>query len=35
MENVKLNTIEDPIQDFKPGNIVIVDEHQDPENQGD
>ncbi len=35
MENVKLNTIEEAIEDFKAGNFVIVVDDEDRENEGD
>ena len=35
MENVKLNTIEEAIEDFKAGNFVIVVDDEDCENEGD
>lgn len=35
MEKVKLNTIEEAIEDFKAGNFVIVVDDEDRENEGD
>ena len=35
METVKLNTIEEAIEDFKAGNFVIVVDDEDRENEGD
>lgn len=35
MENVKLNTIEEAIEEFKAGNFVIVVDDEDRENEGD
>jgi 3,4-dihydroxy 2-butanone 4-phosphate synthase / GTP cyclohydrolase II len=35
MEKVKLNTIEEAIEDFKTGNFVIVVDDEDRENEGD
>ncbi len=35
MENLKLNTIEEAIEDFKQGNFVIVVDDEDRENEGD
>ena len=35
MENVKLNTIEEAIEDFKAGNFVFVVDDEDRENEGD
>ena len=35
MENVKLNTIEEAIEDFKAGEFVIVVDDEDRENEGD
>ena len=35
MENVKLNTIEEAIEDFKAGNFVIVVDDEDRENEGE
>ena len=34
METVKLNTIEEAIEDFKAGNFVIVVGDEDRENEG-
>lgn len=34
MEKVKLNTIEEAIEDFKAGNFVIVVDDEDRENEG-
>ena len=35
MEKVKLDTIEEAIEDFKAGNFVIVVDDEDRENEGD
>ena len=35
MENLKLNTIEESIEDFKQGKFVIVVDDEDRENEGD
>lgn len=35
MEKVKLNTIEEAIEDFKVGNFVIIVDDEDRENEGD
>lgn len=35
MENLKLNTIEEAIEDFKQGKFVIVVDDEDRENEGD
>ena len=35
MEKVKLNTIEEAIEDFKTGNFVIIVDDEDRENEGD
>ena len=35
MENLKLNTIEEAIEDFKQGKVVIVVDDEDRENEGD
>ena len=35
MENLKLNTIEEAIEDFKHGKFVIVVDDEDRENEGD
>lgn len=36
MEKVKLNTIEEAIEDFKAGNfVIVVDDAEDRENEGD
>ena len=35
MENIKLNTIEEAVEDFKAGNFVIVVDDEDRENEGD
>ena len=35
MEEIKLNTIEEAIQDFREGNFVIVVDDEDRENEGD
>ena len=35
MENVRLNTIEEAIEEFKAGNFVIVVDDEDRENEGD
>ena len=35
MEHIKLNTIEEAIEDFKAGNFVIVVDDEDRENEGD
>ena len=35
MENFKLNTIEEALEDFKKGKIVIVVDDEDRENEGD
>ncbi len=35
MENIKLNTIEEALEDFKAGNFVVVVDDEDRENEGD
>ena len=35
MENLKLNTVEEAIEDFKQGKFVIVVDDEDRENEGD
>ena len=35
MENFKLNTIEEAIEDFREGRFVIVVDDEDRENEGD
>ena len=35
MENLKLNTIEEAVADFKEGKFVIVVDDEDRENEGD
>jgi 3,4-dihydroxy 2-butanone 4-phosphate synthase/GTP cyclohydrolase II len=35
MEDIKLNTIEEAIADFKEGKFVIVVDDEDRENEGD
>ena len=35
MENFKLNTIEEALDDFRKGKIVIVVDDEDRENEGD
>ena len=35
MENFKLNSIEEAIEDFKEGKLVIVVDDEDRENEGD
>lgn len=35
MENLKINTIEEALEDFKRGEFVIVVDDEDRENEGD
>ena len=35
MEKLKLNTVEEAIEDFKEGKFVIVVDDEDRENEGD
>ena len=35
MENLKLNTVEEAIEDIKEGKFVIVVDDEDRENEGD
>jgi len=35
MNNIKLNTIEEAVEDFKAGQFVIVVDDEDRENEGD
>ena len=35
MEKIKLNTIEEAIEDFRKGEFVIIEDDEDSENEGD